>query len=235
MNPFQISSIMKTQTISRLAVTCFFLFVSLSMAVSQKSFEGVFTYKITYPGNAYTESQMAMFPKIMTITIKGNKAKSELQTQMGAQMTIFDYAEKNRVALINMMGQKYAIKETTEDIQKEINEEPVPTIEYVEETKLIAGHTCKKALVEINKNGNKTTYEVWYSTEFGAENANFDNPLYKDIKGVLMEFSIIQPQFTMKFSTISVEKKKISPSEFDIPADYVLTTMEELESKMGGM
>jgi len=86
----------------------------------------------------------------------------------------------------------------------------------------------------VTENGSKTTYEVWFSEDFGAENPNFDNPLYKDIDGVLLEFSMITPQFTMVFSAISVEKKSISNKEFEIPADYTVTTKEELQSKMGG-
>jgi len=50
-----------------------------------------------------------------------------------------------------------------------------------------------------------------------------------------MEFSMIQPQFTMKYSAISVEKKKVSDKEFEIPAEYIVTTKEELQSKLGGM
>jgi len=206
----------------------------VSTFASPKSFEGVVTYKITYPDNKFSESQMAMFPKVMTITIKGDKAKSEIQTPMGAQVEITNYTEKSKVGLINMMGQKYAIPETTEQIMNDLKDEPVAEIQITGETKTIAGYTCKKAVVSVTENGSKTTYEVWFSEDFGAENPNFDNPLYKDIDGVLLEFSMITPQFTMVFSAISVEKKSISNKEFEIPADYTVTTKEELQSKMGG-
>lgn len=212
--------------------------ILMTMVVSawagQKSFQGVVTYKITYPSSKFSESQLAMFPKVMTITIKGDKAKSEIQTPMGAQIEITNYTDKNRVGLINMMGQKYAIHETTEEIMEEMKDKPVPEVQITGETKTIAGYTCKKAVVTVDERGSKSNYEVWFSEDFGAQNPNFDNPLYKDINGVLLEFSMVTSQFTMVFTAISVEKMNISNKEFDIPSDYTITTKEELQSKMGG-
>jgi hypothetical protein len=207
----------------------------VNLNAAPKSFEGVVTYKITYPGNTMPESQMAMFPKVMTISIKGDKSRTELQTPMGSQVTITDYTQKSKVALINMMGQKYAIKETPESIEEEISKEPVPEVEQTGEEKTIAGYLCKKAIVKVEQNGKTETFEVWYTEAFGAMNPNFDNPIYKDIKGVMLEFTIVQPQISMKFSAISVDKQRVSSKDFEVPSDYTYTTMEELQSKMGGM
>ena len=221
-----------------LQMTIVTIVIMMVMVVSayagQKSFEGVITYKITYPDNKFSESQMAMFPKVMIITIKGDQARSEIQTPMGPQIEITNYAEKSKVGLINMMGQKYAIPETSDQIMEDLKDEPTPVVEITGETRTIAGYTCKKAIVTVNDNGSVTKYDGWFTEDFGAENPNFDNPIYKDINGVMMEFSMVTPQFTMVFSAISVEKKKVSSKEFDIPADYTVTTKAELQSKMGG-
>jgi len=225
---------MKLREYLRMSIVIILTVMIVSAYAGPKPFEGVVTYKITYPDNNFSESQMAMFPKVMTITIKGDKAKSEIQTPMGTQVEITDYATKTKVGLINMMGQKYAIPETTEQIAEDMKDEPVPDVQLTDETKTIAGYTCKKAIITVNDNGSKTTYDVWFSEDFGAQNPNFDNPLYKDINGVLLEFSMITPQFTMVFSAISVEKMGISNKEFEIPSDYTITTKEELQSKMGG-
>lgn len=215
------------------------LFVACSLPLTiiagEKPFEGVITYKISYPDSKFTDSQLAMFPKLMTVTVKGTKAKTELKTGMGNQTEITDYAEKTKVALLDMMGQKYAIKETMADIQKEIDKEPKATVEVTSETKTIVGYVCKKAIITTDDDGEKTKYEVWFTTELGNKDINFDNPLYKDIDGMLMEFSMKQPQFTMMFTVTNIEKKGVSAKEFEIPAEYKLTTKEELKSKFGGM
>jgi len=220
------------KSIALLAVlTCF---LSAGLLMAGKPFEGVITYKISYPDSKFTESQLAMFPKMLTVSIKAPKSKTEISTSMGNQVEIMDYNDKSKVGLINMMGQKYAIKQTYEEILKENADEAKPTVVLSPETKTIAGFLCKKATVTVDDDGQKTTYEVYYCNELGSAIANFDNPVYKDIDGVLMEFSTKTPQFTMKFSATDVARKSISTKEFEIPSDYTVTTKEELKSKFGG-
>ena len=204
-------------------------------AWSGKPFEGVITYKITYPDSKYTESQMAMFPKMLTVSVKGSKTKTEISTSMGNQVDITDHVEKTKIALLNMMGQKYAIKQNADEIDKEAEKEPKGTVELSPETKTIAGYLCNKAVVTVEEDGAKTTFEVFYTSELGHREANFDKGMYKDIDGVMLEFTQKTPQITMKFTATSVEKKSISTKEFEIPPDYTITTMEELKSKFGGM
>lgn len=199
-----------------------------------KTFEGVITYKITYPDSKFTEAQLAMFPKSLTVAIKGAKSRTEIATGMGNQISIIDYTEKTKIGLIDMMGQKYAIKSTAEEIEKENAKEPKATVEYTSETKVIAGYTCKKAIVTTDEDGVKTSFEVFYTPELGGKGSNFDNPLYKDIDGVLLQFSMKTPQISMMFEATSIEKKSISNKDFEIPAEYQITTEEELKSKFGG-
>jgi hypothetical protein len=200
-----------------------------------KPFEGVITYKIAYPDSKFTEAQLNMFPKLVTISIKGNKSRMEMNTMGSLQVSIVDYIEKVKIVLIDMMGQKYAIKSSAEDIEKENAKQPKGSVELTNETKVIAGYTCKKAIVTTVDDGVKTTFEVFYTTELGGKGLNFDDPVYKDIDGVLMEFTSPTPQkFSMKFTATSVEKKSINSKDFEIPVDYKLTTEEELKSKFGG-
>ncbi len=209
--------------------------IPCAQAVSQKTYEGVITYKITYPDNKFTESQMAMFPKILTVSIKGEKSRTDIQTGMGNTIEISDYATKTKTTLLDMMGQKFAIRSTWEEIQKDMENEAAGQVQLTGETKTIAGYNCKKAIVTVDDKGTKYAFDVYYSSELGPRAANFDNPVYKDIDGVLLEFSMKTPQFTMKFTATSVEKKSISSKDFEIPTDYTLTTKEELRSKFGGM
>ncbi|MEI6899056.1 MAG: DUF4412 domain-containing protein [Bacteroidota bacterium] len=200
-----------------------------------KPFEGVITYKISISDSKFSESQLAMFPKTMTVSVKGTKSRTELNSGMGTQIEITDYTDKTKISLLNMMGQKYAIKQTAADIEKENTKEPKGKVEITSETKTIAGYSCKKALVTTEEDGEKTVFEVWFSEDFGMKEMNFDNPLYKDINGALMEFTQKTPQFSMKFSVSSIEKKSVPAKDFEIPSDYKITTKEELKSKFGGM
>ena len=213
----------------------FILLFSVSAAlVAGKPFEGVITYKISYPDSKYSEAQLNMFPKVMTVSIKGSKARTEMNVGGGTEVEILDYVTKSKIALINMMGQKYAIKQTAEEIAKENAGQPKGSVSITNETKNIAGYNCKKAIVTTDEDGVKTTYEVWFTEELGGKDANFDNPIYQEIPGVMMEFLMKTPQINMKMSVTGVEKKAVSAKDFEIPADYTLTTQEELKSKFGG-
>jgi hypothetical protein len=220
--------------IMKSSLTFVLLFLVSAALVAGKPFDGVITYKISYPDSKYSEAQMNMFPKVMTVSVKGSKARTEMNVGGGTTVEILDYVAKTKVALINMMGQKFAIKQTREEIEKENADAPKGSINVTNETKNIAGYNCKKAIVTTDEDGVKTTFEVWFTEEIGSKDANFDNPLYKDINGVLLEFSLKTPQIAMKFSATSVEKKIVPAKDFEIPADYTLTTQEELKSKFGG-
>jgi GLPGLI family protein len=210
------------------------ILVSSLTVKSGKPFEGVITFKITYPDNKFSESQLAMFPKVLTVSIKGSKSRTDLQMSGMNTVEITDYTDKTKVALLNMMGQKYAIKQTTAEIEKEMGQAGTTTVELSSETKVIAGYTCKKAVITVNDDGAKSTFEVYYSNELGTKMANFDNPLYKDIDGVLLEFLLKNRDVNMKFTATSIEKKSLPAKDFEIPTDYTLTTQDELKSKFGG-
>jgi hypothetical protein len=216
------------------ALTLATLFLIPAMLIAGKPFEGIMTYKISYPDSKFTEAQLTMFPKIMTVSVKGSKARTEMNVGGGTTVEIVDYNTKSKIALINMMGQKYAIKQTKEEIDKENTGQPKGTVTMTSETKSIAGYLCKKAVVNVDDDGVKSTYDVWFTEELGTRDFNFDNPLYKDINGVLMEFVAKTPQVTMKFTTTNVEKKSVADKDFEIPSDYTITTQEELKSKFGG-
>jgi hypothetical protein len=199
-----------------------------------KPFEGVITYKITYPDSKFSESQLAMFPKVLTVSVKGSKSRTDLQMSGMTTVEISDYTDKTSVSLLNMMGQKYAIKQTTAEIESKNAAEGTTTVEQSNETKVVAGYTCKKVVVTVNDDGAKSTFEAWYTSELGSKQANFNNPLYKDIDGALLEFLMKNREVTMKFTATSVEKKSLPAKDFEIPSDYTLTTQDELKSKFGG-
>jgi hypothetical protein len=226
---------MKRTTYILISALSYLFLSSPGMMAAGKTFEGIITYKISYPDNKFSESQQAMLPKLVMVSIKGNNSRTEIKTAMGNQVELKDYSAKTNVTLIDVMGQKYAVKATAEEIEKENAKEPKATVEVTKETRVIAGYTCKKAVVTTNDDGVIAKYDVYFTDELGPKAANFDNPLYKEIDGVMLEFSMKTPQFTMVFSATDVEKKSISGKEFEIPSDYTTITKEELKSKFGGM
>ena len=226
----------KSIQIILIASALIFVFTNQSFA-GKKPFKGVITYKIAYSGLELDDATKAMLPKILTVMIKGNMSKTSINTVMGMQTTIYNGNDKTSVSLIDMkeiMGQKYAIQTSTEEINKEIEEQNQPTVKYPDETKEIAGYVCKKAEVTvIDDYGSETTFTVFYTNELGGKALNSGQALYSEIDGVMLEYEIDSGGMTMKFTAISVKKKNISDKEFTIPDEYKTITKDELKGMFG--
>lgn len=217
-------------TISGLIIAVFILF---SFQTFAKEFKGVVTYKITIEGSGVTDEMKAMMPKTMTMTIKGNKAKMEMIMSMGKTITITDGDNKTSISLMDMMGQKIAIESSQDEIMKELTDAPEVTVETTSETKDILGYSCKKAIITSVEDDLEMT--VYFTEELGTKALNFDNPQFKDIDGLMMEFEMPNEMFSMHFVAVSVEKKNVEDSEFTIPEGYQIKTKEEMKSMFGGM
>jgi GLPGLI family protein len=201
-----------------------------------KEFTGTIIYNITYPDSQMDAQTLAMMPKTLKIKIKGNMSRTEMNMGMGTTVTIFNSETRSGVTLMDFMGQKFAMKMTPDDIDKKINETPQPTVINTTETKEIAGYTCKKAIVKMKEKGSETEMElvVYYTEELASAKMNEMNPLYKDIPGTMLEYSINEKGMNMMLTAISVEKEKISDTEFETPEGFKEVTEEELKSMFGG-
>ncbi len=220
-----------SQLMRLLPIMFFFIYVS----ASAKEFSGVITYKINYEGEMLNDQMKSMMPKTMTLTVKGNKAKVEMITGMGKTINITNGDEHTTTTMMDMMGKKYAFRSTTEEINKDMEGSDNINVEYTNDTKDILGYTCKKAIIHM-KGEDEGDMTVYYTSELGGKELNFDNPQFKDIDGLMLEYEIANPKagFTMHFIATNVEKKKVSDKEFAIPDDYEVKTRDEIKTMFGG-
>ena len=209
------------------------VFLFSSFITPPKEFKGVITYKVTLTGSGVTEEMKNYMPKTMTLSIKGNKSRSEMVMMMGKTVSISDGDAKTTIVLMDMMGQKIAVQSTPEEVQSELDKGPKTSVNVTGETKDILGYTCKKAIITFE--GEETEIIVYYTDELGSAAMNFDNPQFKDIDGMMLEFEIPNEQFSMQFTATSIEKKNVEDSEFTIPEGYQVKTKEEMQGMFGGM
>ena len=196
-----------------------------------KDFTGVIVYNITY-GDDVDAQVAAMMPKTMKLFIKGNKTRMEMSMAGGSNITVFDADKKEGFVLVDMMGQKLAMKMSEKDIEEKSGDAPDVDVQITDETKDIAGYTCKKAIVKLKDGSGE--YTVYYTDELGSGAMNWDNPIYKDIDGVMLEFSSDENGMSMTFTAVKVEKKKVSEKDFEIPDGFKVMSMDEFKSMYGG-
>lgn len=214
-----------------LAIILAIPFLMITLGSSAKEFKGIITYKVSVTGSSVTDDVKAMMPKTMTLTIKGNKSRSEMVMGMGTTISISDGDAQTSIALLDMFGQKIAIKTTKDEIEQEMDKAPDYKVETTDETKDILGYTCKKAIIK-SQEGMEIT--VYYTDELGDGSTYFDDAQFREIKGVMLQFEIPEEGMNMKFTATNIEKKNISDSEFEIPEGYQVKTKDEVKGMFGG-
>jgi len=208
------------------------IIVANSLGLFAKDFEGVIVYNITYEGKNVNDQMLAMMPKTMKLTIKGDMSKTEMNMGMGSQVTIFNGDTKSGVMLMDMMNQKFAVKMTSEDVEKKMEDAPEIEVVKTGNTREIQGYQCQEAIVKVQ--GEKSEFTVYYTDELGSGILNADNPYYKDIDGVMLEFAMDQDGLKMEFKAINVDKKKVSDKEFETPEGFKEISQDEFKNMFGG-
>jgi len=219
-----------------LILSAFCIAFSNPAIAKKKEFKGTISYKISYVEGSIDENMKSMLPKLMKVSFRKSMVKTEIISGMGKQIEILNIEEKTTTSLLDIMGQKFSIKTSAQEIQDEISKAPETQIIYTDETKEIAGFVCKKVIVKFKEKDSDTETEViaYLADDFSNEGVYFDNPVFNSIKGILLEFEINSNEINMKFIATSVNKKNIPEKEFTVPEDYKETTKDELRNMLGG-
>jgi len=202
----------------------------------KKEFKGTISYKISFAEGSVDENMKAMLPKVIKVSFREGMVKTEINSGMGKQVELMNINEKSSTSLLDIMGQKFSIKTTAEEIQNDLSKAPETQITYTEETKEIAGYTCKKVIFKFTDKDSKKETEIiaYLADDFSNEGVYFDNPIFNGIKGILLEYEMKSNGINMQFTATSVNKKNIPEKEFAVPEDFKETTKDELQEMFGG-
>lgn len=205
--------------------------------ISTAQTEATIEFKIEMStDNPEVEAQLAMMEgSTIKMYIKDGNVRQE--TSMGGIMkntTISNAETKETLFLIDGMMGKFAAKTNLDETEEDEEAEDELDIEFVDETKEIAGYTCKKAII-YDAAGNENTF--WYTEEIAAPE-NGGKYMKKGIPGMTLEFTIIQPQIKMTCIATEFSKKVKNPKEkFDmtIPEGFTEKSFEDIQAMLGGL
>ncbi|MBS1763931.1 MAG: GLPGLI family protein [Bacteroidetes bacterium] len=213
----------------KITLLAFALLATVSMFAQTKVKEGTAKYKIDYDLDAEGQEMKAMLPSEMTMYFKGDKYAAETTGGMFDQKAVTNMKNQETIMLMDMMGNKVAVKISKDDIEKEKNKGKKPKVEITSDTKDIAGFKCTKAITTLDDG---TKMEIWFTKDIMVNNAFKEG--YDGIDGMMMEYSVPQKMFTMKMTCTEVKQGNVDDKVFEIPSDYKMMTKEELMKMSGG-
>ncbi len=151
---------------------------------------------------------------------------------------IFNGSNNDGLALMNLMGQKKAIKMNADDInsaQESTTGLDKVKISPISGTKQIAGYTCKKMLMSSTQDPNVKTV-VYVCDKIKPDSGTFFNAYMQMFKGFPLGFEVNSGTDKISILASEVSSKIPKKSEFklNIPSDYQETTIEKIMEDFGG-
>jgi hypothetical protein len=207
----------------------------ISFTTFSQTFDGKISAKmvpISVPDEM--KGMEGMMSQDLTIYSKKEKSRVELKSMMGNTVIISDTIKKETIVLMDLMGQKTAIKQPLDESTSAGSfgfEAQGGTFKATNETKTIAGYKCTKGIYTMpTEEGEPAmTIELWYTSAF-------DNPQSdSDIPGMVMEFTMDMEGMTMQFTITALSKEIVADSMFEIPQGYTIKTEEEFQNSIPTM
>lgn len=217
---------------SFLLAAAFSILICGNVFAQKKFTEGTIQYTMDITSGDADGMVAAMMPKEMTVKIKGTKSRSEMELgMMGTTVTITDQKTNTGTVLMDMMGNRYALNISAEDMKSQTESMPQFDIEESTEVKQIAGYKCNKAIMTNKSTKEKLT--IYYTKDLPYYSNNL-NAQFAQIKGMPMEFTANMQGIEMVIRVKSITAEKIADDLFSIPAGYKVTTQEEMMRDMMG-
>ena len=199
---------------------------------AQKKFRGTINFSMSYSGTI-DAAAAAQQPKSLILSVFDNLTKTTINMGPVQIDQITDGTNKTKTVLLDMMGEKKYYTQSTAEIEESSKDDPKPEIKLSDETKVIAGYTCKKAEITIkNEDDEVTSIILYYTDELGSEELNYGSQM-AGIKGLPLEYTTTTSDGgIVTITATEVKKTKIKETDFMIPSDYTEMTKEEKEEML---
>ena len=197
----------------------YFFFPALfwvSATFSQKKIsELTIVYNYTLSNTTSTDAKQngPMLNATNTIYIKANMSRSEITSSMFSSATIYDTKSGSAVILREVSGQKLLIRMTPENWQDKNKRYEGIHFNNVQESKIIAGYKCDKAVATTSDG---FTISVYYTKDLVPENKDYDAQ-FKNLNGLPLEYELTKGSLQIKYVLSSINLNPVPASKFDIP------------------
>lgn len=218
---------------SLLLLLIFAMNTSPTFGQKTKTFEGQISYTISLQGDG-PEVNMArnVMPTRCVYVLKNGSFLVEQLGGMAAVGGTFIYNQVLDKAFVKNDAYK-----TVTIIHQEVERSVVPILKRTEKTKVIAGYPCVAFAFQFD-DGASGKGEIWvaeslkvkYKPNFNA-NTPLDNRLLAVLPGFPLAMTFFMDNFQMDLVADTVNEKRIDDKLFELPSDYKLIDLTELDVK----
>lgn len=188
-----------------------------------KKFSGTITYEVIPEKIEQNMPKKLSFPAQVQASYFDFYTKFNYKTEQQDIALYDDGVNQSSVLLIKMGKKEYAVQSNNEEIVKSLSKLPAIKISETSENKEICGFKCKKILIT----SDKTVTEAYITNDLNIPNPNWHSQ-YAEIKGVLMEYTVIKDNFRLRYIAINVKPKKFIASDFQLPQGVETISQVEL-------
>lgn len=220
---------MKSHNLSiKQSVLTLVLFIfSFSVLLAQDDFEGKIVYSISYSNlPPQMKNYESMLPKTISVNLKGNMSQVEQKQMMGASVVVSDMQAKTGFIEMEMGNQKLRMKVSNDQFEEDSNK--LNNIEYIDESKTIAGYPCKKAIMKDEKGNPAIT--VFYTEKI----KNQAQKEFAGLKGFPLQYQMTQQNMTMEMTATEITETSIDDAIFEKRDGYKDISKEDLQKMMMG-
>ena len=207
--------------------------VAAVFAFAQKTIsEGTMIYDIVIQsGNKEPQIADALDGGTITTYIKGGQSRSDMVSALGKETTIHDTKAGNAVILKEYSGQKLMITLTKANWEAKNKAYDNIKFEFIDETKIVAGYNCKKAIASMP--GGKSIV-VYYAPDLVITNKEYNNT-FKSLPGLALQYEYESGAMKYKYTLSKINFDPIPASKFDFPkSGYRVMTYEENQKMRKG-
>lgn len=190
---------------------------------------GTLQYKIAYPKSISESPTISILPQELNLSFHNNKIRNEIKGGFSLFSLNFysPSPDDSCYVTFNFMSRVLSYSMDKRNCMFLYDQEEAENIIYFEnETKIIAGFNCNKALAQFK---NQEPFIIYYTQEIKLKQANRHTP-FKEVPGVLMQFPVVYKGMKLTITADTFSAKKPAASTFKLPRESSHSTKNEIDS-----
>lgn len=193
--------------------------------------EGEIEYNVKYLKDKKSSFIIALLPSQVTTYFKENSSCTLIEEDLGLFKLayVLNGDEQKSYSLLQIFDKKYAYESNYGELTYGYDEMRGLKIQHTDKSKKIAGYTCMHALAIFNSE--KDTINLYYTDKIKLLHPNLNNP-FKEIDGVLLEFSVNLAGINMLFTATEIRSASVDPKRFSLPENYLNVTEKQMQEEI---